>query len=50
MLWLRRWWNALRPGRLDRDIDRELAVAGLAALIPATRAALTEPVKALRQE
>ena len=46
MLWLRRWWNALRPGRLDR----ELAVAGLAALIPATRAALTEPVNALRRE
>ncbi len=25
MLWLRRWWNAIRPGRLNRDIDRELA-------------------------
>ena len=25
MLWLRRWWNALRPGRVNRDIERELA-------------------------
>jgi hypothetical protein len=25
MFWLHRWWNALRPGRVNRDIDRELA-------------------------
>ena len=25
MLWWRRWWSALRPGRVNRDIDRELA-------------------------
>ena len=25
MMWLRRLWNTLRPGRLNRDIDRELA-------------------------
>ncbi|HET9384426.1 MAG TPA: ABC transporter permease [Gemmatimonadales bacterium] len=25
MAWLRRVWNALRPGRVERDIDRELS-------------------------
>ena len=25
MVWLRRLWNTLRPGRLNRDIARELA-------------------------
>jgi putative ABC transport system permease protein len=25
MTWLRRLWNAIRPGMLERDIDRELA-------------------------
>jgi putative ABC transport system permease protein len=25
MVWLRRLWNTLRPGRMNRDIDRELA-------------------------
>jgi putative ABC transport system permease protein len=25
MSWLRRLWNAVRPGKLERDIDRELA-------------------------
>ena len=25
MYWIRRWWNALRPGRVTREIERELA-------------------------
>jgi putative ABC transport system permease protein len=25
MTWMRRLWNALRPGKVERDIDRELA-------------------------
>ena len=25
MFWIRRWWNALRPGQVSRDIERELA-------------------------
>ncbi|MFN7939846.1 MAG: ABC transporter permease [Bryobacteraceae bacterium] len=24
MAWYQRWWNALRPGRLQRDLEREL--------------------------
>jgi putative ABC transport system permease protein len=25
MAWLRRWWNALRPGRVEREIRREVS-------------------------
>ena len=58
MPWLRRLVNTIRSSRLQRDIDREIAfivaavvtVACIAAVVPAARAALVQPMRALREE